>query len=152
MKQTLSKKERSGKMELKQIEALSDEIQQSIFIEALMFNYGQLSKKFIELAIMVANFNGNDEDWYYIGGDEGVHLCDLVTGAFWHYTEYHQGYDSESFAALGALGNIFKPGMWCAPDEYDNSSESVCYEAMNTLAKNIGISARNSYEVSSQVF
>ena len=38
-------------------------------------------------------------------------LGDLIVGAYWALTEWHAGQYSPEYAAMCALGKIFKPGM-----------------------------------------
>ncbi len=57
-------------------------------------------------------------DWYMGEGNEAC-LCELVVGAYWAMTECHGGQNSDTYAALCALGSIFSPGMSSQPDEED---------------------------------
>ena len=67
-------------------------------------------------------------DWY-IGEVEAFCLDDLVVGAYWHFTEWHEGQDSASYQLLCQLGGVFDPGM-SSCDE-DNSA----YQLLNQLAE-----------------
>ena len=52
-------------------------------------------------------------------------LSDFIVGAFWAFTECHQGQSSESYGTLCRLGDIFSPGMGCGPD---SPGETSAYE------------------------
>ena len=50
-----------------------------------------------------------DESTWSIGRD--IPLGEVIVGAYWHYTKWHGGQDSMTYAALCALSQIFDPGM-----------------------------------------
>jgi hypothetical protein len=56
-------------------------------------------------------------------------LGDLIAGAYWSLTEWHAGQASRSYAALCALGQVFKPGMTDGPEP--DSGEATAYEMVN---------------------
>ena len=67
-------------------------------------------------------------DWN-IGEGQEFCLDDLVVGAYWHFTEWHEGQHSASYQLLGQLSSVFDPNMtYC--DE-DNSA----YQLLNQLAE-----------------
>lgn len=59
-----------------------------------------------------------ETDWYMGEGSEAC-LSDLIPGAYWALAECHSGQNSDTYAALCALGSIFSPGMSSQPDEED---------------------------------
>jgi hypothetical protein len=128
-------------MSLPAIKELFKKIEKSIFSIEAVYQYPELAPKFIELASMLDEYDGDTEDWIYIG-DMGCecNLASLLVGAFWHYTEWHSGQDSESYAALCAIGKVYSPGMECPPkdedteDDEDYDSERQCYILLNKQA------------------
>lgn len=81
------------------------------------------------LANSIAGSETSEETWWIECGKMGISLPDLVTGAFWHYTEYHNGQESPGYAALSALGRVYSPGME-APDP-----DNEIYQALSALAE-----------------
>lgn len=119
--------------QLKTIQRLHSQIQQSIFTIEEVFKYDELAEQFIWLANTVRDYPGETEDWCYIGEFESCCVSDLIVGAFWHYHEWHGGQYSQSYAALCALGQVFSPGMTKGPEP--DSSEETCYELLNRMAE-----------------
>ena len=66
-------------------------------------------------------------DWH-IGEGQEFCLDDLVVGAYWHFTEWHEGQNSASYQLLGQLSRVFDPGMSCC-EEYN-----LAYQLLNQLA------------------
>jgi hypothetical protein len=56
-------------------------------------------------------------------------LGDLLVGAYWSLTEWHAGQWSPSYAALCAVGTVFKPGCTSGPEP--DSPEAAAYELCN---------------------
>jgi hypothetical protein len=71
-----------------------------------------------------------DESVWSIGESSTASLDDLIVGAYWFFADYHNGQRSKEYAALCALGRIFKPGMssGCGSD----SCEEMVYQALET--------------------
>ena len=87
----------------------------------------------IALANAVHELPDTDETefiWSSIGEHTECPLGDLIVGAYWALTEWHGGQSSDTYAAMCALGQVFKPGMSGGP-EPDSGEESV-YEMINT--------------------
>jgi len=91
-------------------------------------DYDRITDALIALANAVHNDDELSEDIWYIGEFGEFCLADLITGAYWHYTEWHGGQWSKGYAALSALGQVFNPGMSSVED--DNSA----YILLNDLA------------------
>ena len=71
----------------------------------------------------------DDHDRLWCIGEGGeCDLADFIVGAYWHYTEWHDGQYSPTYAALCSLGTVFQPGM--SSVESDNEA----YIALNSLA------------------
>ena len=69
-----------------------------------------------------------ETDWY-IGEGETFSLSDYIIGAFWAFSQWHAGQNSQSYAALCALGSIFNPAFCDGPEP--DSSEEIAFEAIN---------------------
>ena len=89
-----------------------------------------LPAKLIELARAIEAADGDESIWS-IGEYSEAPLDALVIGAYWALTEWHGGQSSDTYAAMCALGRIFKPGMASAPTEEDESAEWDAYDAIN---------------------
>lgn len=120
-------------MTIQKIETLFDEIQKSIFYIEAPLNYTQIQEKLIELC-EVLNETDIDESIWYIGEYTECTLDTLLVGAFWHFTEWHEGQDSLSYAVLSSLGSIYTPN-YAALDK-DNPSELGVYQCLELTAKN----------------
>lgn len=55
-----------------------------------------------------------DPDWY-LGEHTEDPLSELIVGAYWALTEWHAGQASDTYAAMCALGEVFKPGCTGPP-------------------------------------
>lgn len=114
-------------------EQLHSDLEKSIFTNEPVFTYDKIPAKFIELANVIANYPHDNEDWIYVGEYSNCDLASMIIGAFWHFTEWHAGQDSESYAAYSALSQVFHPGMTDGPDE--DSTEEDCYQMLGELAE-----------------
>lgn len=73
-----------------------------------------------------------DETVWHLGEFEEFCLSDFIAGAYWHFTEWHDGQYSLSYRALSALGDIFSPGMSTLDDDLP---ERFVYDELNRLAE-----------------
>ena len=88
------------------------------------------------LANAIRDYDGETEDWIYLGEGKECYLCDMIPGLYWSLTEWHGGQASDTYAAMCALGQVFSPGMTSAPTEPDDDSrggesEWYAYDALN---------------------
>lgn len=89
------------------------------------------------LANAVHDYDGDSEDWLYVGEFTESPLLDLIPGLYWSLTEWHGGQTSATYAAMCALGQVFFPGMSSAPNAPDEETgegadpEWYAYEALN---------------------
>lgn len=121
---------------LEKIKKIYEGIYASTFTINPIFKYQDLADQFVELAEALVEYNGESEDWIYLGEGSECQLGDMVVGAFWHYTEWHAGQSSRSYEALSSLGKIYQPNMEQPPSEDDeHSMEGDCYRRLNYLAK-----------------
>ena len=117
-------------MSIETITAIFKELETSIYTINPVLSYDDLAPEFISLCEAIEVFNGDTEEWIYIGESGYCSIDDLLIGAFWHFSEWHSGQNSLSYAALSALGGIYDPNMESAPDEGEND----CYDLLNGLA------------------
>ena len=96
--------------------------------------YGALTVELTELANMVHAFDGDTDDLWAIGEHTSCGLADMIPAAFWHFSEWHGGQDSPSYAALSALGQVFSPGMSNGPEE--ETSELDTFNQLAIMATN----------------
>jgi len=96
-------------------------------------SYERVADLFILLGNAIADYEGENEDWLYI--KNGYTSFDsIIVGAYWHFTEWHAGQSSNSYAALCSLGRVFNPGMEGLPEE--GSSDYDFYSGLDQLASN----------------
>lgn len=75
--------------------------------------------------------NLETENIWYIGGATECCLSELLVGAYWHLSEWHEGHASLSYEALSALGSIYTPNMEIGPEE--DTSEHYIYQRLETM-------------------
>jgi hypothetical protein len=122
-------------MKITEIKKLYKEIEDSIFTIAPVYDYNDLASQFILLCEALIEYKGETEDWAYWGESSLCPITDLISGAFWHYSEWHSGQTSASYAALSALGKMYKPNTECAPEEDAKNSQAFCYRSLDELAE-----------------
>lgn len=122
------------------IDQLANEIDSMLHTTAPIkpMDYAEITQAFIALANSVEFYpvpeNGDTSELWYLGEHNTAPLADLITGAYWHYTEWHAGQDSLSYAALSALGQVYTPNM--ATLDEDNYAEKATYDELATMAEN----------------
>lgn len=85
-----------------------------------------------ELSNVIADYEGETETIWHLGEFGEYTLDALLVGAYWHFTEWHAGQWSSSYAALCAIGRVFNPGMTDGPEP--DSSEYYVYTELDSLA------------------
>jgi hypothetical protein len=120
-------------MTLAQIETLYQSIYNSILTINPVFSYDELAEKFIDLANGINEFEGETEEWIYLGEHSEASLDELIIGAFWHYTEWHSGQHSKSYAAYCALNTVYQPNMACAPADSEDEGYAT-YTMLDEMA------------------
>ena len=96
---------------MKNIKKLHNLIERSIMTIDPPLDYDRTTSAIIKLAECVSAYDGDTESIWYIGESGYCCLADLIVGAYWHYTDWHSGQYSKSYAALCALSAVFSPGM-----------------------------------------
>ena len=92
-------------------------------------SYGRITDCLISLSNTVMDTD-TDEFIWSIGECGAFTLDDLITGAYWHFTEWHSGQFSKGYEALSALGRVYQPNMEM-PD-----TENIAYQFLNDMAEN----------------
>jgi len=102
-------------------------IQRSLFRIDGKLSYQRILEAFLKLADVVHNTE-TDETVWYIGKSSDCTLDSMIVGAYWFMADYHGGQASQEYRVLSALGEIFRPGCECGPE--DESTEKDVYEAL----------------------
>lgn len=116
----------------KNIKRIFNVINHNVFTINGTMEYSRVMDCFIKLCEVVNEYCDNNDDTenvWYIGEYTECNLMDLITGAYWHFSEWHSGQESKSYLCLSVLGSIYSPGMECA------DSENVAYELLNAMAE-----------------
>lgn len=92
------------------------EAHSAIALSSIFMTRGQdidLPAALIDLvdAYMTGNEQYDEFVFDRIGEFTAAPLGDMIVGAYWALTEWHAGQSSPEYAAMCALGRIFKPGM-----------------------------------------
>lgn len=115
---------------MRTIEEIYEEIQKSEIFRIDVPRIHCLSTLIIELCDAINAFEGDTEEWCYLGESGDCCLSDFIAGAFWSFSEWHAGQNSVEYEALCALGSIFSPGCTSAP-ESEEEPEWTAYNACN---------------------
>ena len=110
------------------IKALFDIANHNICRTEGTMDYDRVTDVIITLAHTLRDTETDESIWYLGEGGE-LALDDLITGAYWHYSEWHSGIYSKGYAALSALGEVFSPGM--SHVEQGN----IAYELLGQMAE-----------------
>ena len=113
-------------MSLQQIETLFNAIDLS--------NYPEFIGQITELSNVIAEYEGETESIWWLGESGEYTLDALLVGSYWHFTEWHGGQSSDSYAAMCAIGSVFNPGMADGPEP--ESTEKDVYDMLNQYASN----------------
>ena len=109
---------------------LYEQITASIFQIDPPLNYEEIQHALIKLTEAI--HDDDDEFLFDLGEGNEATLGDIIIGAYWHFTSYHKGQESLSYATLCALGTIFQPGMAQGPEE--DSAEMDVHDQLEALA------------------
>lgn len=112
---------------MKNIARVYKVINNSVFTINGKLGYKRVTDAVILLSNLIHIHDGDTEHLWSIGEGGECTLDDFIVGAYWHYTEYHGGQWSDGYAALCALGQVFKPNM--SSVEEDN----VAYQMLEQL-------------------
>ncbi len=113
--------------ELRRVRRLFAVCERSLFRIDGTLGYGRLTAALTALANAVHAYSGDSDDMWSLGEYGEAALTDMLPGAYWHFAEWHNGQWSDEYAALSALGMVYKPGM--EEGEVDNAT----FLALETL-------------------
>ena len=97
-----------------------------------VLTYTEICQTYIDLCDALTETE-TDESVWYIGESSEAALDDILIGGFWHFTEWHAGQSSLSYAALCAIGGIYSPGMESAPE---SDGGLYTFEQLGAMANN----------------
>ena len=117
---------------MKNIERIYKAIDNSLFTINGKLSYDRLQDAILLLCEHINEDESEDESIWYIGEFGTACLADFITGAYWHFTEWHAGQESKSYACLSALGSIYSPNM--ATLDVENYGEFNTYELLAVMA------------------
>ena len=77
-------------------------------------SYERVQDALIKLCEVINSADELDEAVWYIGSGAEAALDDVIIGAFWHFTEWHDG--KKGYQTLSALGQVYSPGCETGPE------------------------------------
>ena len=92
-------------MNYKNIKNLADIIDRSIHTINPPLDYARTTTAIISLCDAINAYEGDTEELWWMELGDSSSLDNLIVGAYWHYTEWHGGQESQEYAALCALGS-----------------------------------------------
>ena len=116
---------------MNKIGAAFQPITDAVFTTKGGMTYADVTRAIIDLCALIQS-EETDECTWSIGEYGHCDLGAFIVGAYWHYTEWHAGQASESYAALCALGGIFSPGMSHGPEP--ETAERDTYQLLADMA------------------
>ena len=117
---------------MKNIKRIFKAVDNSLFTINGKLDYNRLQDAILLLCEHIMADDSDNESIWYIGEYGTACLADFIAGAYWHFTEWHGGQASKSYACLCALGQIFSPNM--AVLDEDNHGEFATYELLADMA------------------
>ena len=101
---------------------------ESIFNRIMNSSLFRLDGEDVDLTAELTNLGNavmseGETDWS-IGEYLECDLVSLIIGAYWALTEWHGGQDSDTYAAMCSLGQVYSPGMTDGP-EPDSSKQDA---------------------------
>ena len=115
------------------IQAIHRALMRELFTIKASWHYSKVTQAIDLLARLVHDYEGDSDDWLYMGECDYAGMTELLVGAFWHYTEWYSGQWSPEYRALCNLGQVFSPGMTSGPEP--GTSEKDVYLALDRLAR-----------------
>ena len=121
-------------MKYRNIKRLFEVVDKALFYINSTLDYSRTVEAITLLANTVHN-EETEEDVWSIGEFDMASLDSLLIGAYWFFSDYHGGQNSEEYATLCAIGEVFNPGMSSGPEE-DTAEKCVYEEFENLYRKN----------------
>lgn len=117
---------------MKRVERVFNLISHNLFTYDGTLDYDRITESIILLCEEINKIDDDESESLWSIGEHGeCSLDNLIVGAYWHYTEWHDGQWGKGYAALSALGGIFSPGCTSLDDD---SLEYFAYEMLESLA------------------
>ena len=105
----------------------STEKQFTVIAESSLFRLdGEKIDILDELQTLCECVTAEDETDWCIGEFGEFTLDELIIGAYWALTECHAGQESQSYAVMCSIGQIYTPNMASGPE--DESGEKTAYD------------------------
>lgn len=113
------------------MKALFENIQQSLFRINPPLDYSEIMQSLMKLCELI---NQTEETDWHIGECSDCCLDDLIIGAYWHFSEWHEGQNSISYQVLSSLGSIYSPNMSTLEDD---TAEKEVFNMFEQLAEEV---------------
>ena len=97
-------------MTIESISKLHEKLNNALFRIDSKLSYLEIVQTFIDLCDLI-NETDIDESLWWINDHLETSLDELITGAYWHFEQYHEGQESLTYAALSSLGSIYTPNF-----------------------------------------
>jgi hypothetical protein len=95
-------------------------------------SYPRVIKALEALGNAIAQYEGDNDDWRYLGDCE-ISIDAFIVGGYWHLTEWHGGQASDSYRAMCSLGQVYSPGMESGVEP--ESMEGDVYRLLDEMAE-----------------
>lgn len=115
------------------IKALHKAIESALFHIGPQLPYSKVTQALDLLARLVHDYPDDSSDLWAIGEFSSASLDSLIVGAYWHFSQWHNGQGSPEYRALSSLGQVFKPGCTSAPSRGEN--EYDVFQALDAMAR-----------------
>jgi hypothetical protein len=96
-------------------------------------SYYRLTHAIDLLSRIVHDYPGESDCIWSIGEAGSCTVDSLIVGAYWHFTEWHAGQNSDGYRALSNLGSVFSPGRTSGPEP--DTTEDDVYRALDAIAR-----------------
>ena len=95
---------------LRQIERLHKICDRALFQTDTTLDYDKTIKALTRLSELVAEYEGESEDIWYLNETNTMATVDLLgVGAYWFCSEHHGGQWSDEYALLSTISNWYDP-------------------------------------------
>lgn len=117
-------------MKYRNIKRLFEVVDKALFYINSTLDYSRTVEAIALLANTVRE-EETEEDVWSIGEFDMATLDSLLIGAYWFFSDYHSGQNSDEYAALCAIGEVFNPGISGGVEE--DTTEKCVYKAFEDL-------------------
>jgi hypothetical protein len=106
-------------------------IERSLFYQNPPLEYRKVMRAIELAAKLIEEYEWDSERLWYIGESGSAAMSDLLTGAYWFFSEHYSGMWSDEYRTMCVIGQVFKPG--CSSLEPD-SPEADVYAALEDIS------------------